>query len=61
MISLSENSGAGFAERVHTFFSAEGELGAVHNFEFREEQQTMATAVAEALENERHLVVEVLL
>jgi ATP-dependent DNA helicase DinG len=58
MISLSENSGAGFAERVHTFFSAEGELGAVHNFEFREEQQTMATAVAEALENERHLVVE---
>ncbi len=58
MISLSENSGSGFAGRVHTFFSAEGELGAVHNFEFREEQQTMATAVAEALENERHLVVE---
>jgi ATP-dependent DNA helicase DinG len=58
MISLSENSGSVFSGRVHTFFSPEGELGAVHNFEFREEQQTMATAVAEALENERHLVVE---
>lgn len=58
MISLSENFGSDFAGRVHTFFSPQGELGAVHNFEFREEQQAMATAVAEALENERHLVVE---
>ncbi|MCX8510644.1 MAG: ATP-dependent DNA helicase, partial [Chthoniobacteraceae bacterium] len=58
MISLSENSGSGFVDRVHAFFSVEGELGRVKNFEYREEQQTMACAVAAALENERHLVVE---
>lgn len=58
MISVSEHLGSDFSGRVHTFFSPKGELGAVHNFEFREEQQAMATAVAEALETERHLVVE---
>ena len=58
MISLSENSGSGFVDRVHAFFSAEGDLGRVKNFEYREEQQTMACAVAAALENETHLVVE---
>jgi len=58
MISLSENSGSTFVERVHAFFTPEGELGKVKNFEFREEQQTMAVAVADALENGRHLVVE---
>jgi ATP-dependent DNA helicase DinG len=58
MISLTENLGSVFTDRVHTFFSPEGELGAVRHFEFRAEQQRMATAVAEALENERHLVVE---
>lgn len=58
MISLSEHSGGSFAERVHAFFSPEGALGAVKNFEFRPEQQQMATAVASALENNRHLVVE---
>jgi ATP-dependent DNA helicase DinG len=58
MISLSENIGTGFVERVHAFFSAEGELGRVKNFEYRAEQQDMACAVAAALENQRHLVVE---
>jgi ATP-dependent DNA helicase DinG len=43
---------------VHAFFTPEGELGRVKNFEFREEQQRMAVAVADALENGRHLVVE---
>jgi ATP-dependent DNA helicase DinG len=58
MISLSEHSGTSFVERVHAFFTPEGELGRVKNFEFREEQQRMAVAVANALENGRHLVVE---
>jgi len=58
MISLSENIGTSFIERVHAFFSAEGELGRVKNFEYRAEQQDMACAVAAALENQRHLVVE---
>ncbi len=58
MISISEQTGTGFADRVRTFFSPQGALGKVKNFEFREEQQRMAVAVAEALENERHLVVE---
>ncbi len=58
MISLSEHSGTSFVERVHAFFTPEGELGRVKNFEFREEQQRMAVAVADALENGRHLVVE---
>ncbi len=58
MISLSEHSGTSFVARVQKFFTPEGELGKVKNFEFREEQQRMAVAVAEALENGRHLVVE---
>ena len=58
MISLSEHLGSDFSERVHQFFSPEGTLGKVRNFEYRQEQQHMARAVAEALENQRHLVVE---
>jgi ATP-dependent DNA helicase DinG len=58
MISISEHTGSGFAEQVRTFFSPQGELGRVKNFEFREEQQTMAEAVANALEHSQHLVVE---
>jgi ATP-dependent DNA helicase DinG len=58
MISLSEHLGSNFVERVREFFSPEGLLGKVRNFEFREEQQQMAMAVAAALEGTTHLVVE---
>jgi ATP-dependent DNA helicase DinG len=47
-----------FAERVRVFFSPEGRLGEAQNFEYRPEQQEMAAAVARALAEERHLVVE---
>ena len=47
-----------FAERVREFFSPSGLLGTAENFEFRPEQQDMAVAVAHALSEERHLVVE---
>ena len=44
--------------RVGAFFSAEGPLSGAKNFEFRPEQQRMATAVARALVDRSHLVVE---
>lgn len=58
MISLSENLGSEFVARVGEFFSPQGLLGKVKNFEFRREQQQMAMAVAAALEGKEHLVVE---
>jgi ATP-dependent DNA helicase DinG len=62
MISLSENPTASpphpFIERVREIFSQEGLLSKAKNFEFREEQQEMAVAVARALCGERHLVIE---
>jgi ATP-dependent DNA helicase DinG len=47
-----------FPERVGEIFSSEGLLGQAKNFELRLEQQEMAVAVARALSEERHLVVE---
>ena len=47
-----------FAERVREIFSPAGLLGTAENFEFRPEQQEMAVAVAQAISEERHLVVE---
>ncbi len=47
-----------FPERVREFFSPSGLLGTADNFEFRPEQQEMAVAVAQAISEERHLVVE---
>ena len=47
-----------FAERVREIFSPSGLLGTAENFEFRPEQQEMAVAVAQAISEERHLVVE---
>src|SRR5213079_835884 len=41
-----------------TIFSENGRLSKAKNFEFRPQQQEMAAAVARALEEERHLVVE---
>lgn len=58
MIALKENLGSDFVERVREIFSETGLLAQAKNFEFRAEQQEMAVAVAQALEQERHLVVE---
>jgi len=58
MIALREALGSDFVERVRTIFSEHGLLAKARNFEYRAEQQEMAVAVAEALEEEKHLVVE---
>src|ERR1700758_4657854 len=58
MIALKNNISSEFVERVHAFFSENGPLSKATNFEFRPQQQEMAAAVARALEEERHLVVE---
>src|SRR5438445_5324596 len=58
MIALKNNIGSEFVERVRAFFSADGPLSKARHFEFRLQQQEMAAAVATALEEERHLVVE---
>src|SRR4030088_996035 len=58
MIALKDGLGSEFVERVRSFFSESGPLSKAKNFEFRPQQQEMAAAVAIALEEERHLVVE---
>jgi ATP-dependent DNA helicase DinG len=58
MIALKDSLGTEFAERVRTIFSENGLLSKAQNFEFRPQQQEMAVAVARALEEDRHLVVE---
>jgi ATP-dependent DNA helicase DinG len=58
MIALKESIGSDFVERVGTIFSDSGLLARAKNFEYRREQQEMAVAVARALEEEQHLVVE---
>src|SRR4029079_19384740 len=58
MIALKDNLGSDFVERVRAFFSEKGPLSKAKNFEFRPEQQEMAARVAQALEEEEHLVVE---
>src|SRR3954467_7408298 len=58
MIALKETLASDFVERVRSVFSDTGLLAKAKNFEFRREQQEMAVAVAEALEQEQHLVVE---
>jgi ATP-dependent DNA helicase DinG len=58
MIALKDSLGTEFVERVRTIFSEDGLLSKAKNFEFRPQQQEMAVAVARALEEERHLVVE---
>jgi ATP-dependent DNA helicase DinG len=46
------------SQRVEAVFSDEGPLARLHGFEKRPQQAEMACAIAAALENERHLVVE---
>jgi ATP-dependent DNA helicase DinG len=58
MIALKDSLGTEFVEQIRTIFSEKGRLSKAKNFEFRPQQQEMAAAVARALEEERHLVVE---
>src|SRR6201987_1258800 len=58
MIALKNNIGTEFVERVHAFFSENGPLAKAKNFDLRPQQQEMAARVAQALEEERHLVIE---
>jgi ATP-dependent DNA helicase DinG len=58
MIALKDSLGTEFVERVRSIFSENGLLSKAKNFEFRPQQQGMGMAVARALEEDRHLVVE---
>jgi ATP-dependent DNA helicase DinG len=58
MISPDNGASTDFPEEIRRIFSPDGLLAEAKNFEYRREQQEMAVAVAEALANERHLVVE---
>jgi ATP-dependent DNA helicase DinG len=58
MIALRDAFGSDFIEEVSSLFSEDGLLARAKNFEYRSEQQAMAVAVARALQEERHLVVE---
>ena len=46
------------AERAEDAFSEKGPLSKAKNFEYRPQQQSMAHAVADALESRKHLMVE---
>src|SRR5207253_9934314 len=50
--------GSHLVDQVRSIFAPDGILSKAKNFEFRPQQQAMAVAVAEALEEERHLVIE---
>src|SRR5689334_1034288 len=58
MIALKDNLGSDFVEQVRAFFSENGPLSRAKNFEFRPKQQEMAARVAQALDEEQHLIVE---
>ena len=62
MIRLIEDPPAGkspsLADQVEEIFSPTGILSKSRNFEYRPHQQKMAVAVARALEEQKHLIVE---
>ena len=58
MIALKDSLGSDFVERVRAIFAPDGLLAKARNFEYRPQQREMAAAVAQTLEEERHLVVE---
>jgi ATP-dependent DNA helicase DinG len=58
MIALKDSLGSDFVERVRRFFGPDGPPRPGAQFRIRPEQQAMAVAVAETLEEESHLVVE---
>lgn len=58
MISPGSGPVSDFPETIRKIFSPDGLLGHAKNFECRPEQQEMAVAVAEALSEKKHLIVE---
>ncbi|PYL47301.1 MAG: ATP-dependent helicase [Verrucomicrobia bacterium] len=58
MIALRDSIESDFLEWTASLFSADGLLAKAKNFERRPQQQQMAVALARALEEERHLVIE---
>src|SRR6266699_1467881 len=58
MIALRDSISSDFVDTTESFFSPNGLLAKAKNFERRPQQQQIAAAVARALEEERHLVVE---
>ena len=58
MIALIDSLDSDFVERVRAIFAPDGLLAKARNFEYRPQQQEMAAAIAQTLEEERHLVVE---
>jgi ATP-dependent DNA helicase DinG len=58
MIAPAEAFDDSFPARVRQMFGESGVLAGAKNFEYRAEQQEMAVAVATALHEQRHLVVE---
>jgi ATP-dependent DNA helicase DinG len=58
MIALRETIRSDFVEKTEAVFALGGLLARARNFEQRPQQQAMAAAIARALEEERHLVVE---
>lgn len=58
VIAPQETIGSDFVERVRAMYAPDGLMGRAQNFEYRPEQQEMATEVARALSEKRHLVVE---
>ncbi|MEY2546656.1 MAG: ATP-dependent helicase DinG [Verrucomicrobiota bacterium] len=58
MIALKDSLGTELVQRVGSIFADGGLLSKAKNFEYRPQQQEMAAAVARALEEDRHLVVE---
>lgn len=58
MIALKDSLGTDFVERVRSIFAEGGLLSRAKNFEFRPQQQEMAAAIAQSLEEDQHLVVE---
>jgi len=58
MIALKDSLDSDFVERVRAIFAPDGLLAKARNFEYRPQQQEMAAAIAQTLEEERHLVVE---
>ncbi|MEZ5405095.1 MAG: helicase C-terminal domain-containing protein [Verrucomicrobiia bacterium] len=58
MIAPIEAFSSSFVSEIEAFFGKEGALSRASNFEYRPQQQQMAAAIADALENHEHLLVE---
>src|SRR6516165_12803696 len=58
VIALREDFDSEFPAEIRAMFGKKGVLSGAKGFEFRAEQQQMAVAVAAALAENRHLVVE---